>query len=154
MHCSTKQDGHPALFESLESRALMSATLTSASAPAAPPAVAAIDGSRTDVEGPQKLEVINTTSKTITLEWNSVKAENFVIERSLDGKNFSPVAKVAGDITQFTDVGLQSGTRYFYQVRAVVNGNVSDPSPIADGTTISIGVPRNAKDPSVGIPTL
>ena|SRR5689334_24280528 len=155
MNCSSKQDGHRALIENLEVRSFLSATIAAPlpTIPLAPDAPVVI-ASRVDVQGPQKLAVIKTTSTSITIEWESVKAEGFSIERSLDGKNFASIAKVADNVTQFTDVGLKSGARYFYQVRAFANGNVSDASPVADGTTLSIGIPQSAKDPSAGIPTL
>jgi hypothetical protein len=132
----------------------MSATVAAPLAPAAPLAIASTDGSRQDVEGPRKLAVTNTTSRSISLEWNAVKAAGFSIERSLDGNKFEAIAKVGSDSTQFTDVGLQPGTHYFYRVRAFVNGNVSQPSPIADATTLSFATPLPVKDPSAGIPTL
>jgi len=157
MNCSEQQHGHRALIENLESRRLLSATLAVPQPLVSPLPVVPVIGNTlasSDVQGPQKLEVIKTTSQSITIEWNAVKAEGFSVERSVDGQNFVPIAKVASNVTQFTDAGLKSGSRFFYQVRAIANGNVSDASPIAQGTTLSIGIPPPAKDPGAGIPTL
>lgn len=134
--------------------AVPSSSLAMPLAPAVPLAIESTDGSRQDVEGPQKLEVTGTTSRTITIEWNGVKTESYSIERSLDANKFEPIANVDRDITRFTDVGLQPGTHYFYRVRAVVNGNVSQPSPVAAATTLSFATPFGVKDPNAGIPTL
>jgi hypothetical protein len=61
---------------------------------------------------------------------------------------------VGSDVTRFTNLGLQSGTHYFYRVRAFVNDNFSQPSPVADATTLSVGTPLPVKPPTAGIPTL
>ena len=57
-------------------------------------------------------------------EWSSPgeNTEIFIIERSLDGGNFTEIAQVPVSQTTYTDTGLTPATRYWYRVKAANNG--------------------------------
>jgi probable HAF family extracellular repeat protein len=58
-------------------------------------------------------------------------SEGNVIERSTDGVNFQPLATYPPNQNTGTDGFLNSGTRYYYRVRAQSNGGESGPSNVA-----------------------
>ncbi len=64
----------------------------------------------------------------IMLEWtdNSDDETGFSIKRSTDGTTFAQLLIVPADQTTYKDVGLTSGTQYFYQISADNNGVASD----------------------------
>ena len=57
--------------------------------------------------------------------------EGNLVERSTDGKNFQPLGTYPPNQNTGTDGFLNSGTRYYYRVRAVSNGGQSGPSNVA-----------------------
>ncbi|HWX20709.1 MAG TPA: hypothetical protein VN578_12490 [Candidatus Binatia bacterium] len=70
----------------------------------------------------------------IDLAWHNNAgscSEFVVVERSTDGVNFQTLATYGNTQTTGTDGFLNSGTRYFYRVRAQSNGGESGPSNIA-----------------------
>jgi hypothetical protein len=73
----------------------------------------------------------------VTLNWtdNSPNETGLTIERSTDGKTFTPVGSVGTDIATFTDGGLNGSTTYFYQVLATNGAGSSKPSDRASVTT-------------------
>jgi probable HAF family extracellular repeat protein len=58
-------------------------------------------------------------------------SEGNLIERSTDGVNFQALATYPPNQNTGTDGFLNSGTRYYYRVRAVSNGGESGPSNVA-----------------------
>jgi hypothetical protein len=57
----------------------------------------------------------------VNLVWND-NADNetgYVIERSSNGRVFTPIAKVGAGVRRFANVGLTGDRRYYYRVRAV-----------------------------------
>ena len=58
-------------------------------------------------------------------------SEGNVIERSTDGVNFQTLATYPPNQNTGTDGFLNSGTRYYYRVRAQSNGGESGPSNVA-----------------------
>ena len=58
-------------------------------------------------------------------------SEGNVIERSTDGVNFQTLATYPPNQNTGTDGSLNSGTRYYYRVRAQSNGGESGPSNVA-----------------------
>jgi len=58
-------------------------------------------------------------------------SEGNLIERSTDGVNFQPLATYPPNQNTGTDGFLNSGTRYYYRVRAQSNGGESGPSNVA-----------------------
>lgn len=91
---------------------------------------------------PSGLAATAISSKQIDLVWsdNSSNESSFVIERSLNNVNFSEIATTGANATSFTDTGLNSGTTYFYRVRASNVGGVSPYSNVAQATTASSDV--------------
>lgn len=63
----------------------------------------------------------------MTVNWtdNSSNEAAFIIERSLDGENYSVVASTAANATSFVDSGLMPSTTYHYRVFAISEGAVS-----------------------------
>lgn len=69
---------------------------------------------------PDELAATVASSTSVKLSWTD-HADNetgFEIERSSDGVTFSYLASVSANVTQYTDIGLESGTRYDYRVAA------------------------------------
>jgi probable HAF family extracellular repeat protein len=70
----------------------------------------------------------------IDLAWQNnagTCSEGNVIERSTDGVNFETLATYPPNQNTGTDGFLNSGTRYYYRVRAQSNGGESGPSNVA-----------------------
>jgi len=80
---------------------------------------------------PSGLGSTAASSSQINLTWqdNSNNEQEFKIERSTDGVNFSQIATVGADVTSYPDTGLIQCTTYSYRVRAynaVGNSGYSD----------------------------
>ena len=85
---------------------------------------------------PSGLTATAVSSSGIQLSWtdNSTNEDSFEIQRSTNGVDFVWIAN--GGVNSFGDtIGITSGTRYWYRVRAVNNSGVSAWSNIADATT-------------------
>jgi fibronectin type 3 domain-containing protein len=69
---------------------------------------------------PSNLTATRGTKRKINLSWtdNSNNETGFKIERSTDGVNFSQIATTAANVTTYASTGLNSGTTYWYRVRA------------------------------------
>jgi hypothetical protein len=67
---------------------------------------------------PAALTVTGTGASSVSLSWVSVANDHFVIERSTDGVNFSPVATVPAFQTSYTDTGLTVPGLYDYRIHA------------------------------------
>lgn len=65
----------------------------------------------------------STSEITVTWENSNVDAVTFEIDRTKEGEG--PSAPIPSAITTFNDTGLQAGTTYSYQVRAIKNGSSS-----------------------------
>jgi hypothetical protein len=74
----------------------------------------------------------------IDLTWtNSDNSVNIEVARSTSsGGTFSTVTTLSPGSTSYQDTGLDSGTTYYYQVRAVQSGVYSDYSNAASATTM------------------
>lgn len=72
---------------------------------------------------PNSLTATALSSSQINLTWSesSVNEDGFLVERSIDGANFSQVAVLPANTTAYSDAGLDSGTRYYYLVAAYRN---------------------------------
>jgi autotransporter-associated beta strand protein len=94
------------------------------------------------VEAPTNL-VLNApvakagTPGTVNCSWkdNSDNEDYFVVERSADSVNFTDVAHPLANTTFYTDSGLQSGSKYYYRVKAHSSLNESIYSAVASVTT-------------------
>lgn len=82
-----------------------------------------------------KLTAISRTQ--INLSWldKSSNESGFLIERSLDGINFTQVAMVGPNIQAWSATGLVANTRYYFRVRAWNSGGNSAWSSIASVKT-------------------
>ncbi len=69
---------------------------------------------------PGNLSATGVTSSTIELSWTDTSTNelNFVIERSLDGSNYTLLTSPGYDTTTFVDTGLSANTNYWYRVYA------------------------------------
>lgn len=74
--------------------------------------------------------------KKVTLGWtdNSTNETGFKIERSADGVNFTQLTTVGAGVTSYANIGLTSGTTYYYRVRATNGGGDSAYSNVASAT--------------------
>ncbi|MFL6210217.1 MAG: beta strand repeat-containing protein, partial [Pyrinomonadaceae bacterium] len=79
---------------------------------------------------PTSVNFTGTTATGTTVNWtdNSSNEVGFVIYRSTDGLNFPFIAQTAANATSFADSGLSPSTQYFYRVRAVTEGALSNPA--------------------------
>ena len=87
---------------------------------------------------PSGLSALATSSSSIALAWadDSADEDGFVIERSIDGVTFTPLATAAANATTYTDNGLSGATAYTYRVRAHNAGGDSPYSNAAAATTL------------------
>ncbi|GAB3249340.1 hypothetical protein GCM10027347_06370 [Larkinella harenae] len=89
------------------------------------------------VGAPQNLAATATSTTQVSLSWVGVAgASSYQLERSLNGNDgWEKVADPAGNATTHTDGNLTPNTRYYYRIRAVVNGNTGPFSNVADAQT-------------------
>lgn len=90
---------------------------------------------------PSVLNAVSAGSGSMDLAWqdNSANEDDFEIERSLNGTNFSFRASVAANSVAYTDSGLNASTDYWYRVRA---RNAAGNSTFSDTATATTdGVP-------------
>ena len=60
--------------------------------------------------------------------------DGFKIEQSLDGRTFTQIATVGINVRSYSRPGLNSGTKYYFRVRAFHGGGDSAYSNVAVGT--------------------
>ncbi|MFC7000019.1 fibronectin type III domain-containing protein [Rufibacter roseus] len=86
---------------------------------------------------PTGLTATAASSSTINLSWtdNSTNETGFELEQSLDGTTFAALATVGANVTTYENTNLSASTQYFYRVRAVGTGGVSEYSSVANATT-------------------
>src|SRR5690606_22408822 len=80
---------------------------------------------------PDQLEALSTSASSVNLYWldNSDNETGFQIEREKSGENINYlIGTPAANVTTFTDTGLESGTVYYYRIRAI---NAAGNSPYA-----------------------
>lgn len=79
----------------------------------------------------------------IELAWTdpSLDETGFKIERSLDGTNFTQIASVPANSTNYTDSGLATITAYFYRIRAYNGNGDSSYTAVAEASTKWSGPP-------------
>jgi hypothetical protein len=78
----------------------------------------------------------------IDLVWtdNADNATGYVVEQSIDGVTWTPIATLSGNATAYQNVGLSGSTGYQYQVFAV-NGIVSSSLSNSVSATTPLAVP-------------
>ncbi len=75
----------------------------------------------------------------INLTWtdNAGNESNYLVERSLDGNNWTGIATLAANTVSFNSTGLSANTLYYFRVRAWNSGGYSGYSNVASKTTPS-----------------
>jgi|GEM_PF-3528335 len=88
-----------------------------------------------------KAEAISISQINLSWEYyEDKKIGGFKIERSLtDESNYTEIATTAKDVTEFDDENLESGTKYYYRVRAYKKKANSDYCYSSFATTIFEG---------------
>lgn len=95
----------------------------------------------------------------LVVEWAPLPAavESYQVERRVDGAgdDFKPIARIAGDVTRFTDQNVVVGVKYCYRVRGVRGERQSPPSPplcnVASGPTAA-AAPAAEREPAAAPP--
>lgn len=92
---------------------------------------------------PAVTAALNTTpglSVYTTLTWqdNSDNELHFVIERSIDGTNFTVIGQAAANATTYTDNDVEDDTKYYYRIKAVGDIKESVYTAIVEVTTPSL----------------
>ena len=97
-------------------------------------------GGRSHPASPSVVTAVPVSATEIKLAWTDVGNETgYMVERSLGRPTaWVTIATTGRGVTTYNDVGLPSGTTYFYRVVATDAGSVSDPSDIASSTTITL----------------
>lgn len=83
---------------------------------------------------PNGVTITSVTAKSessLEIKWNSVSyADQYRIDRRIEGGEFSTVTTVDGSKTSYTDTNLTAGTKYYYRVYGL---NSAGTSPKKDG---------------------
>jgi hypothetical protein len=124
-------------------RALYPATSSSSSqAPATPSGLAA---------------GINPSNPTgsLVLSWsdNANNETGYSVERSSDGRSFAQIAQLAADAGAWTDSGLNSGSVYYYRVRAFNSSGNSAYSNAASAQTQAAAATNSAPTVTISGPS-
>ncbi len=91
---------------------------------------------------PVNLTATALSNTQIRLEWTdeSANEDGFEIERKIGGPgaagSFAPTGAVGRNVTEYTDIGLDSNTTYSYRVRATNTNGDSAYSNVASATTL------------------
>src|SRR3990172_2053601 len=74
-----------------------------------------------DLDAPTGLTATANGTTQIDLAWtdNAVHEDNYEVERSLNGSDWSALATIAAGSTSYSDTTCTEGTLYYYRVRAV-----------------------------------
>ncbi|MGD0541215.1 MAG: PA14 domain-containing protein [Tepidisphaeraceae bacterium] len=90
---------------------------------------------------PSGFQATSVSNTEIDLAWTDKANDEtgFVIQRSLDGVNFTTLATVGAGVNQYADTGLNSGTNYWYRIQAVNGSAASGLSNIVSSMTVSVG---------------
>lgn len=99
---------------------------------------------------PQALAVSATDGSLVMLTWQDTSATElgFIIERALDGVEFSPVANVSAGVAAYSDAEIASCQTYYYRVIAWNAGGSSAPSEIASVTPVAGTAPKAPSNPA------
>jgi hypothetical protein len=98
-------------------------------------------GSTSAPVAPTNLTATVVDATSVRLAWtdNSNNESGFKIERGTDGTTFGEITTVGGNINNYTDPGLTTGTRYYYRVRAFNTGGNSAYTNVASATPMQLG---------------
>ncbi len=94
-------------------------------------------------EAPSNLVASTAGCDQINLTWqdNSDNEDEFRIDRSVDGTNFTQIGTVPANQTTYSDTGLEQNTTYWYRVRACNAVGCSDYSNVARAKTLGPPAP-------------
>lgn len=87
---------------------------------------------------PTELIAIPESASEISLSWidNNNDETGYVIESSVNNsENFHVLDSLSADVTEYLNTGLNSGTNYYYRVKAINEAGQSEYSNIANTTT-------------------
>jgi len=73
------------------------------------------------LEAPTSLSISVSSANTITLNWTNTSSSNktgFKIERKTEASEYSQIATVSANTTEYSDSGLTADTIYYYRVKA------------------------------------
>src|SRR5262249_9187715 len=84
---------------------------------------------------PPLLTITNVTSSAISLSWTAAANNQYAIEQSTDGVNFTTIATVPASQTTYLATGLAPGT-YAYHIDASSGNPTANSVSNARGTTI------------------
>lgn len=88
------------------------------------------------VMGDIALQAVAASSRHISLQWSDLPNElGYVVERSTDGTNWTPIANPLVDQLSFTDLAVDPATEYNYRIRAYNQSGFSSYSAIVTATT-------------------
>ena len=102
---------------------------------------------QTAPSAPSNLQVFNNGATSIALTWDAVTASDLyrydVYRSTTSGSGYTKIGTAAKDATSFTDTGLQTGTRYYYVLRAVdeannVSGNSNEASAVPEARNVQV----------------
>jgi hypothetical protein len=88
-------------------------------------------------ESPTNLSAIASSSTQIDLSWQDTSSNEagFKVERSPDGLEWTEIAALPNDSTNFSDTLVSSGTTYYYRVFSHNSAGASGYSNTAEATT-------------------
>jgi len=81
------------------------------------------------------LAVISRTQINLAWKDNSTNETGFLIERSLDGINFTQIASVGANVSTYSATSLTRNTWYYFRVRAFNSAGYSTYSNVAKAKT-------------------
>ena len=93
---------------------------------------------------PAVLAITGTGASSLNLSWTGVVSDYYVVERSTDGTNFSPLVTLPSFQTTYTDTGLTPG-EYTYRIHAygLSAESLSNVKGAWVGPVIDHGTPQN-----------
>ncbi len=91
---------------------------------------------------PPVLTITNVTASAISLSWTAVANNQYAVEQSSDGVNFTTIATVPASQTTYTVTGLAPGT-YAYQIDASSVNPTSNSVSNTAGTTVGAVINPN-----------
>jgi LmbE family N-acetylglucosaminyl deacetylase len=94
---------------------------------------------------PSGLVATAASSSQINLTWvdNATNETSYRVERSTDGTNFTTLATLGANVTNYANTGLTASTTYYYRVLASNSVGNSGYSNIASATTSAAGTSTN-----------
>ncbi|KUJ59877.1 pectate lyase [Flavobacteriaceae bacterium CRH] len=94
-------------------------------------------------------EIPAASSFTINWSDNAVNEDNYVLERSVNGTDFTVLSTLASNISSYNETDLTPNTQYYYRIKAVNATESSAYSEIASVTTTPIpSAPSKATNPT------